>query len=595
MSDKNEFTVCLDASGLSWKGASNPSRIMRSDSEPEVLVFARGYISNTEDCRRLVSRFHTIPPNSVSDWIALAYREYGELLPKFVTGQYCVCIVIPAAKEVFLIQDGLGLRSLFYSASATRLVVSTELKGVVEVLSTPSMDIKYFAGCLAQGGFFTSRTPYQGILRINHGKCLRWRNGQINTFTPWTPNYQYESIFDSDSLAERLRNEVNQAVTRSFSKSHSAKLSPITWCEFSAGLDSTTVLFSALNQGQDIEAFSWLSGSNCPGSDAPYIRQAAPLLPCGWRHIDTDRYMPYSVSPSPTDEPQGAIVAAKSEAYASLLNKNNVEVMLTGMGGDLTFGSVDITPFHLADGLFALNPFLLWGDLSSWIEQDPRGRGRMFWLRTCAFPAYAGGRHTFGAKNRYYPLPAWLRETTVRDYAPDLNEFEPPIPPSMPFGRAMLWREAYFQSSMVARNNNCTQASTRHPLLDRTLLAFTLGLPYQYRSSAGRDRILQRQAFASLLPQAIIERTIKGTAQAGLDQGLRDSVSWIKTLRQAKNLRDMDLVNSAAWNQAIDRATFGVYDSAPHFIVACELEAWLTFRSAVRPQKHTWMREPINE
>jgi len=571
----NGFVVRLGPDGL--HAAMNCERSLTANG---VHVFADGYIANAPELRALARAFGREPASSTSGWIALAYEWFGESCISKLHGQFSAVIADPATRTAWLLQDGMGLHALFYSCDDREIVASTSLEQLVAVCGVAESgdDPGYLASFLIDGAGATSRTPWCRATRLVHGRCVRWRSGRLDHSYPAAPSPACELNATPAELQQHLRARVSLAVSGALSQ---AKI----WCELSAGLDSTTVLYSALAHDPGISAVSFLSARGLDGSDAEAIRGLAPQLPCAWHAIDTDRCAPFSsFPPSASIEPQFAMDDAKRDAYAALLGRQRVHAVLTGVGGDLTFGSEDCLPWQLADAVLKFDLRRLRRDLDDWSDGDPNGRTRSYWFRVRAVPfAIESLRsHLSNGRRGSGELPDWLRVSTLRGALRDAPADAPPVGGDHEHGRACLWREAFRQAAMAGAIDRGCAASFRHPLLDRRLLDFALALPYRLRNTSGSDRTLQRAALVGVIPEQVRTRRSKGTSQAALDSGLRASREWRDLLHRARNLQALGYVDVAKWRAAVDRAVFGVYESAAHFYRAAALEAWLEFRASPR-------------
>lgn len=567
-------------------------------------MFASGYITNSALLTHHAKVGGDRPPTTLAESIALAYGWFGDDLASHVLGQFCAAIVRLADRSVVLLQDSMGIRPLFYAARRDQLFFATRLVDVVSMIDPPEPDPAFLAGSLALGGLFTGRTSWRGIRRLSHGQGVRWRSARESRLPTWTPEHRTTPWKASDGeLAEELLARLSNAVVGALPQDASslkgsrgsdgdlAESPSGVWCELSAGLDSTSVLYVALMQRPSVEAFSFVSGRGLEGSDAEAIRRLVPMLPCPWNSIDTDGVMPFSAfPPEPHDEPTAAVSDAKRRAYESLLDVRDIRVVLTGLGGDQAFGSTDIDPLHLAEGLLELRFLRAVRDLRDWARDDTMARSPVFWLWSRALPdawmrlrELARGADT-GWRSR---IPAWLRIDALLADMQDPSEDLPRLAASLPYGRAALWARAYSIASMASRDDHLAAADFRHPLLDRQLLEFALFLPYRLRNTVSHDRILQRAALTSVLPEQVRNRRVKGTSQAALDEGLRRSGAWQDLLFRAENLSQRGYLHMDRWREAVDRAKFGVYDSATHFFVAAELEAWLAYPPTFeRPRLH---------
>jgi asparagine synthase (glutamine-hydrolysing) len=577
------FAVCLREGRLRWWADREPQRVPWVEGEvPAALLLTSGYAIPSPELGSWSAERGLAPAKNTAEAIALGWRRSGPDLARHLYGQFSACVVSPHSQELVLLQDALGLAAGFYAAQQDGICLATRLGDLLHLMPEAALDPCYVALCLRRAGFLTTRTPYAGILRLVHGRTLAWRSGRAIVRDGWKPELCEQPRGSIAEEAHLLREAVEQAVGRAMLADGPSEVPPRIWCEWSSGLDSTTVLAIASARLGDVAAFSWLS-DGAPGSDAALIRSLAPRWSGTWHALETASFPPFGAFPPAIRvEPGGAIQSARSAALRDLLHAHRVDIVLTGMGGDLAFGSVDVLPHHLAEGLLRWRPWRTVRDVRLWTARGRHPRSALSWLRTYVWAGLSGVLRCrpWSAP----PPPAWLRyEDSAVASAGD--DFLPRFPRGARHGRRMLWQEAYILAAMLARDERSGLGSLRHPLLDRGLLEHCLSLSYALRSNAVEDRVLQRIAFRGHLPADVLARRVKGTAQAALDMGLRRSKPWRAFLREARHLRDLGLIHADQWSREVDRAAYGVYESTAHFVIACELEAWLAIFPSFRPSR----------
>lgn len=568
MIDPSPSLIIVEAGRVRWHGAA-PARCTGPEGDAW-LLFSDG--------------------SATPDALARAFAEQGAHLARGVLGQFWAVLCRERDGRTILAHDGLGLSPLFFAAlrgDAPALVASPSLGRIAghlrEAARAPlGIDRVYFAEVLARQNLLSLRTPYAGVRRLALGRCVVWEAGHERSEQAWTPA-PLSTPTDASAAAEALREATADAVARAQIATTPGK----TWCEVSSGWDSTTVFALARKGPHAPGVFSWLRAHDEPGTDGASLRAVARepgpegkgWLGPHWHTLDPSVRPPFSHAPEMGDEPGQAIDRAKASAYALLREQHGVACVLTGMGGDITFGSRDVLPMHLADGVLSRNPWRLWRDLSAWSAGDARGQGRLHALRTLAWPLAQRARTT----GELAPPAPWCDTAGMREALGAALPFDVATPAGMPFGRAALWREAFLLAALLAHQPGAARAHFRHPLLDRRLLELCLALPHAWRRTSAEDRVLQRRALRSMLPTAVATRRDKGTGQATLDKGLRDAMAqgpWATLLGNMTHLGGLGLIDAQAWRGALDRAALGVGDQQAALLIACECEAWLACASS---------------
>jgi asparagine synthase (glutamine-hydrolysing) len=556
---------------LCYSTAQAPTEL--TDDEP-LTVLACGFLTNLPNLQRWARRRATPPAVSVAGWIGLAYRWWGTQLSRHALGQFAAAIVDHSDRSVVLVQDSFGVRPLFYRVGADAIAFAADLADLVAHVRPTDPDVEYFADTLARAIPTTERTPYVGIRRLMNGSTIRWHAGRIEQIRPWTPSL----VRDAEERTEpeyddELRSRLSAAVD-----SHTTGAGKA-WCELSGGLDSTAVLAVGVRNGHALDAFTFVAPDGDDDGDTRAAAAAAAHLNVRWHTLDAARTGAFSTVPHDfRAEPGTEVYAARQAAYETLLRDEAVDAVLTGVGGDVTFGSPDCLPYHLADPLRGVRPFLLWRSLRGWQREDPRRRSTSFWLAHYSVRTTAQHllRRHLDSPDSIPRLPGWLAPGFVRRHqllkrARKRDSPRHPLP-----GRQALWQEVYAQAASVGTGRAMFPGTEfRHPLLDRRLVEFMLAVPYEQRQSAGDDRRLQRRALRSVLPDHVVARRRKGTDQRTFDHGLRTSRPWLSMLTDAPRVVAAGFVEPETWLAEVRRAQFGVYESLPHFVMAACIECWL--------------------
>lgn len=562
--EKHPPVITFENGRLSWENVE-PHQIVGPDGVLW-LVFAGGYAkpSDSSNCGTL----------SPAEAVGLAFARYGERFASSLYGQFWAVLCRQGNGTMVIAQDVLGLSPVFYSVDCNRSVASPSLGALAHSkrFRTPLLDIGYFAEVIAREGVLTRRTPYKNISRLALGEIVVCVHGEASIRSTWMPNIaaKHERVSDAVARLTELLNKVVEDAVVGVAKER-------VWCEVSGGWDSSCVFSVARQCLGAVTPFSWLRTNDEPGTDTVVLRELEPWLGEEWRTMDPTAHPPFSILPRGFDEPGNAIDAGRAKAYGNELQTAEVGCVLTGMGGDHVFGSQDMAPAHLAEGLLSWNLGRLWRDLSTWAEGNRRGHGRLYALRSMAWPEMLAARRSY-ARARLAPPTPWSSTPAMMTTLAHADTFTPRLPRNMPWGRRVLWNDVFMLASLLSLQRQSPWALFRHPLLDRRILEFGLTLPNEWRRTSARDRRLQRLALQAQLPPAVRSRQSKGTGQATLDAALKLAVEggpWSSLLHRMDHLVGMGLVDRDKWKLDLDRASFGVCDHPGALLTACELEAWL--------------------
>lgn len=501
-----------------------------------------------------------------------AYRVSGVTISAAVLGHYAAVIVDREAKRVLLIQDSLGMRTLFYVLTGSHLTVSSDLKTLLSATRTTQLNPVFFAEFLGGGQKPYLQTPYSEVARLGLGNTVIIEDARVSSFRPWSP--PQTTLRAEPSLAEsKLRSLLDEAVATMVPDEGTVL------CDLSGGLDSTTVLMSALKLRDDIQALTIVCGRHATG-DELYAHELAETLGLRCHTIDIDANLPYSLQPDicaaePGDEDVLPIQMARLE----LLERTQTKVSLTGHFGDALFGSSGgLRAFHLADHISA-------GRLLEATRIARRWRDYQYGDRTWIHPLIYFGvitawRHwrKRSLRSLYSHPPDWLSRRFVRQCGLDRRGVSQTVPRVREAGKQYLWENAYQTARLLSSDyRTCSGADVRHPLMHRPLVEFMLGLDSEMRFDSHTDRLLQRRALHDRLPPVILERTTKGRFQEIYDRAFMNS-DWLSMLSESPRMVDLGWVDGPRWAETVARARFGVVTRRQEFDAAVTTECWLRNR-----------------
>jgi asparagine synthase (glutamine-hydrolysing) len=509
--------------------------------------------------------------NEAVEAITEAYRRHGWDLSQHLLGQFCAAIADHERKQVVLVQDSLGLRTVYYQAlSAGRMVLASDLCAMQAAAPNAELDEAYFLYFISFGTRPAGRTPYARIHRLFMGETLVLKGGSKSRHYPWRPSNE-GALVRNENPEGTVRELVERAVLSALPREGDVLV------ELSGGLDSSTVVCSAFPFRSDIQALTFVSGSNRSGDDPLYSAMVVKHLgKMRWHQFDQDPYPPFAMEPAIAEvEPGSEIRTALRSAYYGLLRSQRIGVVLTGAGGDQVFGSTDVAPIYIADKVQRLNFTGAWQESAQWRHNGNTLRSESFWL--WHYGVKGAWRHALG-RGLVYKLsatkPPWLSDFVLRrtkGVSPRQIIHRLRLP-SRQYYWEMLMRLAEHESIAP---NLASPAEFRHPLLYRPLAEYMVSLSAKYRRGELGDRVLQREAMRGLLPEAVRLRRDKGTNQTLREQNFVKDPSWTDALLDNPLITQFGWVRPAAWSEAVARARFGLVSHPMAFDAAMCVERWL--------------------
>ena len=515
------------------------------------------------------------------DRFVAAYVRDGPELSARLLGQYAGVIVDRAQRSVCLVQDSLGLRQLFYAHLGDELVVGSNLEYVVAYAGIGRLDERYFGAQFATGVRPRGTTPYAAISRLDFGTTLVITRFRRDESQPWRPPSGPARKMALADAAPHLRHLVDEAV-QSALPPHGRVL-----CELSGGLDSTTVLSTAVKFDPAVQALSITRSSHTAGDDDRYSREAAAVLGIRRHAIDADRFPHFSaLADRFAAEPGGESHVAVNRAYDEVLVDEAIDVVLTGDPGDVVFGYGGLAPAHLADPLFRFRPLAAVRAARAWAAHADVDRP---WTHLFVHHALDGAwRHRQGRSlvgDAHAAIPDWVSPGLLQRTGVTAATGAQAAPRVSAPGQQYLWESIY---GIAAQVTDCTRlsapAEVRHPLFHRPLVEFMIGLDSDLRHGAAGDRVLQRHALADRLPSSVRTRTTKGSSQQARERALVANETWYRSLTANPRLVDRGWVEPRLWRQQIDRVRLGLYGRRPNLDIAILTEFWLRTIEDYKPR-----------
>lgn len=518
--------------------------------------------------------------------VASAYRDDPVKFPAALVGQFAALVCDADHRRVVLAQDVLGVRPLFYRLVQNRLTVCTSLEAIASLTGLPTLDEAYFAEMFAAGLPSFTRTPWSGTERLSRGAVLVVENGVPRRHRTWSPPQSALSV--SKRKEEEFLHLLTEAVDAALPQEGNV------WSELSGGLDSTTVVGVASSLRPGISTLTLTNSMGLASRDQPFVPAALRRYGTPAHFIDCDAVPPYSLLPDRfAGEPGSEFSVERSAAVAALLRQQAVDVLLTGLGGDIVFGGPDVEPHHLADLLLQRRWLELAREIREFERRHPDGRGALHWL--LHFALRSTRRHwrgkTLKPTDPRDKLPPWLNHAWLLGHASlDPDQWAPRV--ALP-GQQYFWQEIFAQTLVLwTPEQMAYPAETRHPLYHVPLVEFMATLDHRDRRGPDGDRHLQRRALKGLLPEEVRTRTTKDGIQRQRETCFTRSPHWHRILLDRPRLVERGWVDADLWRQEVERARIGMNVAGRSFDIACMIEAWLRSIEINPPPGAPPLREP---
>jgi asparagine synthase (glutamine-hydrolysing) len=489
-----------------------------SNEDGTIWIVLNGEIYNYPELRRrLEGAGHCFRTSSDTETVVHLYEQEGPRCVEHLQGMFALAIWDSRRQQLLLARDRLGEKPLVYREEPGRLLFASELKSLLEAPGVPrDLDPQSLDAYLTYQYVPHPRTIYRGIHKLPPGHLAVYAGGRLEVRRYWNPDFSVERPQPRAWYVEQLRELLTAAVAMRLQ-------SEVPLGAFlSGGIDSSIIVGLAQRRSGRLRTFS--IGFSVPEFDETrYARLVA-------RHFHTEheefQVRPDAVTILPKlvehyDEPF-ADSSAVPTWYLAELTRRQVTVALTGDGGDELFaGYPRYQAVWLAGQLDRLPPplrLLLRSGLWQHLPQSNRQKSLVrHWKRF----AEALGEPP---PRRYLQWIAIFNEARrAALYSDEFLATLPDVDPAEFLAGAMARsapRDAvtaasladlvtYLPCDLLTKVDAASMAhglECRPPLLDHRVVELAAAMPMGYKFRYGRGKRILREAFADLLPNAILRR-----------------------------------------------------------------------------------------
>jgi asparagine synthase (glutamine-hydrolysing) len=450
--------------------------------------------------------------------ILAAYDRWGEGCADRLLGDFAFVIWDARRSEVFAARDVLGMRPLYYTVTADRVLAASE---IAQLLAVPGIarrvDERTVVASLIGRAQSPRWTHFEGVRRLRPGHMLRIDARGARTGAYWRPPHQSnDRELAGEEYAEELRLLIEAAVRARLGATAAPGLM------LSGGIDSTSVAVTAAAlRGGDpsvaaLRTYSF-AYDRFPDSDERAVSDrlvAATGQPN--RLVPTDDAFPlagYPGSAPDLDGPDVLLSHITMERTLSLARADGVELLMTGHRGDPLFGDGIVDYLGV---LRARGPVALWRQAGAQAEREQKGR-RAVLQRDLArrIPAAIWPSYRAVQARRWLrrvvpggvPWSPWVRPEAVAAHGLRWGASDA-VPRSTLAGEARRRRHdaivaPHHALSAEYLERRFARAGIRYadPWSDRRIADWVLSIPPHRITSDGADKWVLREAMRGLLPE----------------------------------------------------------------------------------------------
>jgi len=457
---------------------------------------------------------HGARPTDDSDaaLVLAACRCWGRSAASRLIGEFAFVFWNAQSRELVCARDVLGLRPLYYASTRTSFVAGSELQQLLRVPGISAQPDEMMVGEFLSG-YPRSRegTLFRAVRRLPAGHTLSVTSDGLRIYRYWQPE-QLPAIRyrDDHQYVDHFVDLFERAVAACVRSVEPPAIL------LSGGFDSSSVAAVAARRAPGVLKAYTTRFPSLSCDEGPYARLA--VNACGIDACEVP-YMPADASVfvgeatryrDVPEEPTGVAMALARRAA----REDGRAVQLTGCGGDeWFFGSL----YHLPDLLRRGHLAAFWQHLQGLRQLPDYGFSAALSLRIGLWfqltPAMRHGVKRLLGREPLAPdyiAPSFARRTGLADrlHRTALDDCRGN------FARASLLADLEdgtfpWTRELDERSAAALGVELRHPLYDRRIVEFGLGLPDDQRWRGPRTKWIVREAMRGLLPPALGERYTK--------------------------------------------------------------------------------------
>jgi len=457
--------ISLGQKRLSIIDLSPNGRQPMTNEDSTIWVTVNGEIYNYKGLRaELSSLGHLFRSSSDSEVAVHAYEEYGEEFPLKLEGMFALALWDSRKRKLILARDRIGIKPLYYTQTASRLIFASEIKAILRDASIKrEVNEASFWCYLAFQCDITNETMFKGIYKLEPGSMLILENNELVIKRYWSLSEGRFEKTSEDQVATALVNAVS---------SHLVSDVPV-GVLLSGGLDSSSIVAIMHEHGvKNIETFT--VGFGQPDDEFKDAKLVAERFKTSHHELlieagDLKNLLNNMIWHM--DEPiaDGGAIATY---LASKKVREFVKVVLVGEGGDETLGGYN-------------------------------------WYKLASFPLSLLPQTV--KKRIYFYFTTFYKSACPEPFNALSARFKP--------GKDFLNKMSFFEinnilpNSLLMKVDKMTMAHSleaRVPFLDHNFVRTALGLPANKRISAFSTKKFLRRYMSGRLPESIIKKKKHG-------------------------------------------------------------------------------------
>ena len=515
-------SVALGHRRLSIIDLSEDGRQPMSNEDGRIRLVFNGEIYNFTELRRSLEERHRFRSRTDSEVLVHGYEEWGiEGLVERIRGMFAFGLWDDSDGVLHLVRDHLGKKPLYYSAGGGEIAFASTLPALLRLLgTTPEVSRQALVEYLAYTCVPAPRSIFEGVYKLPPAHRLEFRAEQgSQVYRYWRPDFSQKEDLSEEEWVARTEEALIKAIQERL-------VADVPLGSFlSGGIDSSLVVaLMASVCGQPVTTISM--GFEEEGfNELPHARRVAEAFATD-HHEHVLRPDAASTLPDLVyhyGEPF-ADHSALPTFYLAEAARQHVKVVLTGDGGDETFGGYHTTAAMALAHRARWVPGMASGRLASIMRQlevkETSLSRKLRWVAEL-------GR---GPNGNYVFDPIGARTFRFYDeglFGPALRDLSYSADGDRLYRE--LWAEAgdvgwvdhalyvdlmaYLPNDLLAKSDVATMAhglEARSPFLDKRIVELACSIPAKVKLKGLNPKHLLKKLAAKHLPEELLSRRKQG-------------------------------------------------------------------------------------
>lgn len=559
----DEMAVWVDADNLcgfaharlsiiDLEGGSQPI----SNEDGRITVVFNGEIYNHRELRKeLIAKGHIFKTNTDTEVLVHLFEEEGVAMAGRLRGMFAIALWDRRSRKLHLIRDHIGKKPLHFLNLEGRTYFASEYKAFLGLPGfTAAMDRESLHYLLNLRWLPAGRTLMSGVGQVLPGEVLTIYEGRIERHRYWLPRIASNMKLREEEHEENILHLLRQSVSRRLVADVPVGIF------LSGGLDSSAIL-ALMAEQLDVPVRSFSLGFCNENDETEEASETAAYY--GAQHknymVDENPLRYFQDTVWHTEIPKVNAIQVYMLAQKA---RDEVKVVMSGLGGDELFGGYDNYLFIKYGGWLADLPFQSIGDRLRNLAFNMQGGGQRLasdqWRRGVQMGC------SFGRRDAFYSIlrNAWDGDDEMYAliYHGDIAEHQKAYRTSHCFEQSFAdHNDDFLSQAMICelreklvgdqilvedRNMMAHGLEGRAPFLDVDLIEYAASIPHNLKIDLFRGRkYILKKTLRKILPKFIFDRTKKGFAFNPVRQFTRDLKPLAETVLTRQRVEEMGIFN----------------------------------------------------